>query len=125
MSGKQQRQERLAADRERRQQMRKPSDLIAFLTARLDEDQHRAEVMRGLVVPEASYYRGDGSARPFREVAAKRAILDAYTANDADVGLHLGPYPRKHGQWDGLRLAVWHLASVYSDHPDYREEWKP
>jgi hypothetical protein len=26
---------------------------------------------------------------------------------------------------DGLGAAVRHLAAVYSDHPDYRQEWAP
>lgn len=57
-------------------------------------------------------------ARVLREVEAKRAILGAYESqraarfNDPAVV-------------DELRDVVQTLASVYRDHPDYREKWKP
>ena len=31
---------------------------------------------------------------------------------------------RNHGRWDALCAAVRYLAAVYSDHPDYRQEWE-
>ena len=65
--------------------------------------------------------------RVLREVAAKRAILAAYEAVLADchsVGLP-GRRPRKYGEYDGLHKAVAELAAVWSDHPDYDQEWTP
>lgn len=64
-------------------------------------------------------------ARVLRDVMAQRAIVDAYAVTDGDVELHLGNFPRKHGEWDGLGLAVRQLATVYSDHPHYQQEWAP
>jgi hypothetical protein len=115
-------------------------NLTEFLNARVDEDEAAAEAvqmacrdMREPWPPEQAPGRGGpaltaflvqfSEGRMLREVAAKRAILAAYEANDRDVDLHLGPYPRKHGEWDGLQLAVRHLAAAYSDHPDYSPAW--
>ena len=99
-------------------------DLIAFVTARLDEDEATA-----------------GAARKLREVAFKRAILAMHTpvpfwgnnppprsqqtAENAVAwycdcqcpdGVIEGEYP-----CDTARLT----AAVWSDHPDCRQEWKP
>jgi len=123
------------------------TDLIAFLNARLDEDEAAAKAVR----QPRNWHQGDESdpwaswdrdmiymwppefhtpiesdkhwrglqadddhlaahiarhdpARVLREVAAKRAILDA-------VG------------YDDREDVAGHLAAVYSDHPDYRQEW--
>ncbi|MFF4433630.1 DUF6221 family protein, partial [Streptomyces sp. NPDC001513] len=57
-------------------------------------------------------------ARVMTEVDAKRAIVDAYDgspgSDDATATSH-----------EGLHTAVLLLASVYADHADYREEWRP
>ena len=123
------------------------TDLIAFLNARLDEDEAAAKAVR----QPRNWHQGDESdpwaswdrdmiymwppefhtpiesdkhwrglqadddhlaahiarhdpARVLREVAAKRAILDA-------VG------------YDDREDVAGHLAAVWSDHPDYRQEW--
>jgi hypothetical protein len=123
-------------------------DLAEFLAARLNEDEAAAkaaggdpwhgdthsglyhEDVRSQPGPfatgayevftggeEAHILRHD-PARVLREVAAKRAILGAYESqraaqfNDPAVV-------------DELRDVVQTLASVHSDHPDYRPEWKP
>ena len=105
-------------------------DLIAFLTARYDEDEATARAMEkwppGTVqapIPEAQasvneFWRTVYPARVRREVAAKRAIVAWHEPWHVDPGLvwcaHYWPCPT-------LRL----LAAVYSDHPAYRQEWKP
>ena len=65
--------------------------------------------------------------RVLREAAAGRAILAAYEAVLRDGASAGDPArrPRLYGEHDGLRMAVTQLAAVYSDHPDYQEEWKP
>ncbi len=121
-------------------------DLVEFLRGRLDEDEAVAQAAAVLwddgnwteveADPYAHAQRHD-PARVLREVAAKRAILDAH-------GWHTGHH---HGN-DGPRrclvcitdqedyadmwlsdlwpcLTVRHLAAVYSGHPDYRTQWKP
>jgi hypothetical protein len=119
-------------------------DLAAFLSARLDEDEAAAKGLAGSL--ERQNMGGWSSTIPgtvtgntvtintawlpdrvLREVAAKRAILAAHEAVLADchsVGLP-ARRPRKYGEYDGLRKAVAELAAVWSDHPDYRQEWAP
>jgi Family of unknown function (DUF6221) len=74
-------------------------------------------------------------ARVLREIEAKRAILAAYVAAKAAAPSadHRKPMSYwyeleegiKVGIADGLEIAVKHDAAVWSDHPDYRAEWKP
>ena len=84
--------------------------LTEFLTARLDEDEELARVSSVFVDGE---FRDD--VRALREVEAKRAIVrgcDPYG----------GGWDLREGVRDGLLRA---LASVYADHPDYAEDWRP
>ena len=77
------------------------TDLIAFLNARLDEDE------RYLTSNQHHLW----TQRPLREVEAERKLLA-----DRWGG------PDHQDMWEHhVRL----LAAVYSDHPDYRQEWKP
>src|ERR1017187_753040 len=102
------------------------SDEVKFLTARLDEDEQWA---RAGELGRRSRWPSD-PLRTLREIEAKRAIL----------ALH-EPLPSSYGEpsvcpscwpqpWVGTHpLApcptMRHLVAVYSDHPDYRDEWKP
>ena len=111
------------------------SDLVAFLRARLDEDEAAAKtgsdpgwrsdgpylgwVAGGIAAQfkwttDAAHAARHDPARVLREVAAKRAILDEAESELADDLAAVMPRDR-------LR----HLAAVYSDHADYRPEWKP
>lgn len=98
-------------------------DLIAFLAARLDEDEAVAQE-----VASAVGYR----SRALREAGAKRAIL----------GRHMPHQPAFGGlacNWcsddvdDRPQIAkerwpcpdVRSVAAVYSGHPDYDEAWRP
>ena len=113
------------------------SDLVSFLTARLDEDEKIASVLAGdkwgWPQPQpgfADHVARHSPARVLREVEAKRAI----------VALH-EPLPSSYGEpsvcpscwpqpWIGTHpLApcptMRNLAAVYSDHPDYDPEWSP
>lgn len=61
-------------------------------------------------------------ARVLRDIEARRSIVDQYAevaANDVD------DVEYAHGWANALGLAVRHLATVYADHRDYREEWRP
>ncbi len=91
-------------------------DLVEFLRARLDE---RAAVQ--LIHSDNCYpgpgdddvmvchcYSSDEEKLIRAEVAAQRAVIDWCVAEGR---WYLGP--------------VMHLAAVYADHPDYREEWRP
>lgn len=102
-------------------------ELVAFLRARLDEDEARSWSVHDVAKCDALLYEEDMAdaarrdpdcdcgypARVLREVEAKRAIVDECNAMD-DEGLT-----------PGLRSAVVSLAAVYGDHPDYRQEWRP
>ena len=114
-------------------------DLVAFMSARLDEDRAVAREAAGLTEcwvaeePAIGVVLVDGEplieghiagltahiarhdpARVLHEVAAKRAIIRWHGGLDADYDY--GTFP------DDIIAA---LAAVYSDHPDYREEWAP
>lgn len=129
------------------------SGLVAFLTARLDEDEETAReataqtseywqpYFKQVIAPgsryeteaaeansseAASHIARHDPARILREITAKRAVLDRHQ-------------PGEH--WDGTPICRWcspgearlswpcndvrDLAAIYSDHPDYRQEWKP
>jgi hypothetical protein len=99
-------------------------DLAAFLAARLDEDEAVAKDEHERVwfgpYPETLAEREGWiviqQERALREAAAKRAILN-YESAGLLGGLHIDGW----GMWrDALKC----LAAVYSDHPDYRDEWK-
>jgi len=118
--------------------MDRMDDLIAFLRARLDEDEktaHRAHGDLFSVLGQVEYY--DGAAemdeqhitrhnpkRVLAEVEAKRQVLIEHQpwrprwCSTCDVP---GDYQgREHG-CTTVRL----LALPYADHPDYRDAWRP
>ena len=94
-------------------------DLIAFVTARLDEYEHLARsVLEGHVVSRSGglastlWDEEDVRAeRDLREIAFKRAILAQWQAQPPDSPV--------------LTNVLYHLAAIDSDHADYRPEWKP
>lgn len=118
-------------------------DLTAFLAARLDED----EAALGYVEPgpwtSSGPYVGSASgiiaqarhtetgahiarhdpARVLREVEAKRAMLALHNAFSNPASLV------ERALWPSIREALLCIlrdaAAVYSDHPDYRQEWAP
>jgi|SRR6185437_3843489 len=125
-------------------------DLTAFLVARLDEDEAAAKAARevassdtelaqqaGPCVSDATYVHIErhGPARVLREVAAGRAILAEHHLTDwmapgdhvcfrcvlDDDELH----PADYGWLPYPCPTVRAVAAIYSDHPDYRPEWKP
>jgi uncharacterized protein DUF6221 len=132
-------------------------DLVAFLNARLDEDErialaatpgpwhaqedavfagsHRPPgYSRGIAITRASYTGSilDHSANAthiayhdpasvLREVATKRAIIGSYQALAASEDTS-----RWHeGELFAMEAVVRWMAAIWSDHPNYRQEWKP
>lgn len=112
-------------------------ELIEFLRARLDEDEQAAR--DALAAAESGWWWTDpesaperhvsrhGPARTLREVAAKLVIIDAA---DQATGLDMSvDMDRRIGQRDEATepyvgdVILRALASVHSDHPDYRAEW--
>ena len=126
------------------------SDLVAFLTARIGEDEQRARAALEAWEDEDSHYewqdlpdevfahaRWHDPARVLREVEAKRTILVEHSLThevippsyQAGTGLDFGC--ENCHDWDGVTEGRGYcgtlraLAAIYSDHPDYRQEWKP
>jgi hypothetical protein len=96
-------------------------DIVAFLNARLDEDERYLKSNQHHLWTE----------RPLREVTAKRVLIaavlryetiidgewgDCHEEDEIAAGLCPEHQPDEMG-------ALRHLAAVWSDHPDYREEW--
>lgn len=107
------------------------TDLVAFLRARLDEDEAAADA--ALYPPPGHYDKGwqaetlrKLAARVLAEVEAKRRIVDRYEANldrqtdpeesqlDADIIV---------GEYEDWTLPA--IAWPYADHPDYAPAWRP
>lgn len=102
--------------------------ITEFLEARIAEDEADAASWRlaelephavpghpgaYLLPPEATEaptLGAWGRDRVLAEAAAKRAIINEYT-----------PYGSGYDAWSAV---MQHLAAIYADHPDYREEWK-
>ena len=128
------------------------SDLVAFLNARLHEDEaaaraaapgqwrsHQAGGWRAVLLgkglgPDAAdveHIARHDPARVLREVAAKRAILEFYL--EPPDGLPAGNAEVISGAEDGsgraprpltvIEAIVLDLAGVWSDHPDYDPAW--
>jgi hypothetical protein len=98
--------------------------LAGFLLARIAEDESRAEMARGWQT--GSRHEGQpldwslhmdrwSPDRALAECEAKRRIVEDWTSFSRE-----GDY----GRAMGLGHAVRALAAVYSDHPDYRDEWR-
>lgn len=118
------------------------ADLIAFLNARLDEDEAAARQAWGIEwnwrdlaqpfrerpsVAHTVHIARHDPARALREVGAKRRLIEL--AWDADQGDRIldeeiarDPKP---GEVTTGGLILRAMAAVYSDHADYRPEWKP
>ncbi len=100
------------------------SDLVAFLIARLDEDEAAANEVHlarkcgcidhdGEFSADPVYCSCEGPALVLREVEAKRKILDIHDMRHDPCDAHdasLRSIPCD---------TLFALASVYSDHPDY------
>ena len=135
------------------------ADLMAFIAARLDEDEAAARRVEGTWREEAEsigVILVDGEplieghitgltahivrhepARVLREVEAKRAILALHNrTHECPIGSTVqsavkGPWlyiASEHVEVAGTEwpcTTLRQFADIWSDHPDYRAEWKP
>lgn len=125
------------------------SDLVAFLEERLAEDEEvaRASAPRRYVGTSMTNLRSaEPESRALREVEAKRAIVRTHQQvvfTDRALGLvDVEVCAVCHSMYVGEDdwadshepvvvqepfpcVTVRALATVYADHPDYREEWRP
>lgn len=97
--------------------------------ARYDEDYQGEEnrlVVYGNVKPQSEHIALHDPFRVLREVEAGRDLLAAYEEirqlNDEE-----SPSERamRMAMAEVVRMLVISRARVWSDHPDYRDEWKP
>ncbi|WP_435070461.1 DUF6221 family protein [Amycolatopsis thermoflava] len=104
-------------------------DLIAFLRARLDDDEQLGEIHTPDCEARNLYgwefvCRCDLPARRSADIAAKRRIVDAYeNATRIAAQGHNSAYAA--GELAAYETAVRALALADSHHPDYRAEWRP
>jgi hypothetical protein len=117
-------------------------DLLAFLRARLDEDERLAqraepvfdahswkldEVQHDYYDELAPHIARQSPARTLREVEAMRRIIESYVTAQAkadrlvgeDDTVEAGRAWRSGALLEVLRV----LALPYADHEDYRKEW--
>lgn len=100
--------------------------IIEFLEARIAEDMEEAAWYGNTEYFEGGWTKAH-TGRVLRECAAKRAIIGSQqscVAAEAKEG-DLGPKLVARGMHVGLELSMKFLAAVYSDHPDYQQEWAP
>lgn len=117
-------------------------NVVEFLTSRIEEDERAAWAR---VDKEVEYLRSDGlpettrddllemvesSAwrRPLAECKAKREVIElASEATGLDMSVdndrRIGSRDESVEPYCGDSI-LYALAAVYSDHPDYRQEWK-
>jgi len=106
--------------------------IVEFLQARISEDEAQANVLIAMAAPddwwnptqtlnfwpeEIAFWDVHTPARVLAECAAKRAIVQLHDmsidpCDEFDASFKSVPC-------ETLRI----LAAVYSDHPDYQEEW--
>lgn len=100
------------------------NDLVAFLTARLDEDEAYANEPGDW----NEYNPGDPAdpARVLREVEAKRRIIERaeFVDNHGPAIGHVRALDMTMAASSALGDVLQMLALPYADHPDYREAWR-
>lgn len=122
------------------------SDLVAFLEARLEEDEAAARaalggrVRRAAALPQRPSERvvgsdGEGPAsttptgaeRVLAECEAKRRIISDMQRQAALAHDELDPHRSASAarMSQGLYHALMVLATVYAGHADYRDGWRP
>lgn len=101
-----------------------PDEITDFISNRLDEDESLAErtLGRWRGKPNATYHTVARWERAQREAAVKRAVpgLHRIFAEAREFGGH---WCSCGDLWPCKTIRL--TAAVWSDHPDYRDEWKP
>jgi hypothetical protein len=112
--------------------------LVSFMRARITEDDKRKEdvlaewddedvLPEWQDLPEATYYysRTLSPSRSSREIDAKRRRLDQWRmAESALQHATMNENNSVRGYRDACYGAVLADANVYSDHADFKEQWK-
>lgn len=100
------------------------NDLVTWLRAVLADDERTARHLRS-ALPDVPSERTFSYDFLLADIAAKRAILDAYVSAKAYTDAF--PHAESPGieETETLAHVVRLLASAYRDRPGYREEWRP
>jgi hypothetical protein len=101
-----------------------------FLAARITEERERAEGAKWAMGPSwfvadpasrvDSYVAALEPDRTLAELAARQWLIDRLHLLGEGAGDE-----RRAGMEDEAEYACLVFAAVYSDHPDYRAEWRP
>jgi hypothetical protein len=101
-------------------------DIVEFLRARLDEDEDigglHARVGGEIGISSRPCDPRSGE-RIVADAIAKRRILALH--GESGYGAEMESDEGGYGWDDALSHVFRLLALPYSDHPDYRQEWKP
>lgn len=98
------------------------TDLVEFIRARLDETERLTQSSKDVAL-KRTHYRApmiESLDRELRDVEAKREIL-----RRCGFILRHATGPVAQAEARAVEPVVRLLASVYNDHPDYRDEWRP
>jgi hypothetical protein len=112
--------------------------LVAFIEARLAEDERKAEgLLFAARIPEKkpdffacggpaaeAYWEHFEPKRMLGDVEAKRAIVEEYRKARKLMMDNRETWDLVRSAVGALRVTVTHLAAAWSDHPDYRQEWR-
>lgn len=111
------------------------SGVVEFLKARLDEDERRCMSVPGGHFQVQALDEGNGGGEEeavqqyyhrfqpewmLRDIAAKKALITEWRS----YGDIQDPYDDEQVTGRALLTAMKLLTAAYSDHPDYRPEWK-
>lgn len=99
------------------------TDLLAFLKARLDEDEQYCRELVDFLGADTGSNLPTHPWRVLVDIQAKRGVL-ASMGPELDAGSGLIE-PDGLRRWAVAFAALRYLALSYADHPAYREEWKP
>jgi len=115
-------------------------DLVAFLKARLDEDEAAANAAWGVEwdwryiarpfgerpsIAHTVHIARHDPARVLREVEARRGIIREHEIRDGRCRVCTAIHDGRATRFRAPCPTLLFLAAVFSDHPDYRQEWKP
>jgi hypothetical protein len=115
--------------------------IVEFLRARIEEDRALAQAaIDDIYGPDdcwfetsneqiVDHYRHHQPDRVLREVEAKRRIMERHTNDGPTFARYCRGCPEDRDGFPDVFVEecpeLRDLATIYSDSPDYREEWKP
>lgn len=120
------------------------NDLLAFVSARLDEDEQEAKYALerlsecagiqvsdpedggniGHMVAYSFHARRHDPARALREVEAKRGIIREHESRDGRCRVCTAIHDGRATRFRAPCPTLLSLAAVFSSHPAYQQEWE-